>query len=139
MEYLPSIPDPSVSKLVSPNSVISTPLSHRRLEIRSPDYTVYKDKDLDAASNTGSITSELRHRLIRATISNMQAAAYSPPFSRLPTGAELNEMAKSLIMIYPPLKDEETSHILNCVLKFYFHLMLQTHDYICTVCLRQKL
>ena len=54
---------------------------------------------------------ELRHRLIRGTIHNMISVAYSAPFNRMPTTNELQEMAKSLIIVYPPLRDPVTGHV----------------------------
>ncbi|CAB4023483.1 Hypothetical predicted protein [Paramuricea clavata] len=65
------------------------------------------DRDIVAAAESGSIPQELRHRLVRATISNMAAVAFSNPFNRLPSNSEIKEMAKSLLLTYPCLSDSE--------------------------------
>ena len=82
-----------------------------KLRLNSPEYTIYQDKDLVAAAESGSIPQELRHRLIRATISNMTAVAFSHPFNRLPSNSEIQEMAKSLLLTYPSLSDSETGDV----------------------------
>ena len=70
------------------------PGSSSKLLLQAPEYMVYKDNDLDVAGSSGVIPSQLRHRLIRATVSNMQVAAYSPTFNQRPNNVELNEMAR---------------------------------------------
>ena len=82
-----------------------------KIKIPSPEYIIYHDHDLDAAAKAGKIAPDLRQRLVRATISNMMAMAYGSPFNRLPTNPELNEMAKSLVITYPCLKDKDTGHV----------------------------
>ncbi len=94
------------------------PFSSPKVVLQIPEYTVYKDNDLDVAASSGDIPNELRHRLIRATVSNMQAAAYSPPFSRRPNNAELKEMAKSLCLTYPCLADKDAGHVCDCFIVF---------------------
>ena len=89
--------------------ICSTP----KMQLKSPEYTIYRDADIVVAAKSRSMPSELRHRLIRATISNMQAMAFSHPFNRKPTNAEVNEMAKSLTITYPCLNDPETGHVSN--------------------------
>ncbi len=66
---------------------------------------------VDTASKAGTIAPDLRQRLVRATISNMMATAYGPPFNRLPSNQEMNEMAKSLVITYSCLKDNDTGHV----------------------------
>ncbi|XP_033121316.1 uncharacterized protein LOC117120386, partial [Anneissia japonica] len=91
---------------VKPPSVKRPWLSHAK----SPEYTIYQDTDVDFAAKSGTIPVELRHRIIRGTINNMVSVAYSPPWNRQPTNNEILEMAKSIIITYPPLKDPETKH-----------------------------
>ena len=57
------------------------------------------------------MSKELRHRLIRCTMSNMVAAAFLPPFNRRPYNNEILEMAKSLLLKYPCLKDDNDSPV----------------------------
>lgn len=83
----------------------------RKVHLLSPEYVVYKDHDLDTAAKAGKIAPDLRQRLVRATISNMMATAYAAPYNRLPTNQEINEMAKSLIITYPCLRDNDTGHV----------------------------
>ena len=61
-----------------------------------------------AAAKTGNVPNELCHRLIRGTIHCMCSLSLSPPYSRYPTSQELEEMAKSLVIEYPCLKDKIT-------------------------------
>ena len=68
-----------------------------------------------AASKSGQISVELKHRLIRGT---------DPTFCRYPTTQELEEMAKSLVIVYPCLKDVETIHV-----SFYLCIKI----YICSL------
>lgn len=86
-------------------------------QVISPEYTIYRDKDIDIASKAGSIPDELVHRLIRGTIHNMKAIAYDT-CKRLPNTQELVEMSKSIVLMYPSLKDPETSHV--CDIQFIF-------------------
>ncbi|XP_071949134.1 uncharacterized protein [Antedon mediterranea] len=79
-------------------------------QAKSPKYTVYQDKDVSNASNSGQIPSELRHRIIRGTVNNMISIAHNSPWNRLPTNDEIMEMAKSVVITYPSLKDQETKH-----------------------------
>ena len=99
--YSPAMPDASSQWKV------------HKAQMMSPEYIIYRDKDIDLASQAGNIPKELRHRLIRSTISNMQAVAYCAPFNRRPSNAEVQEMAKSLVMTYPCLKDPQTGHVSN--------------------------
>ena len=46
------------------------PGSSSKLLLQAPKYMVYKDNDLDVAGSSGDIPSQLRHRLIRATVIN---------------------------------------------------------------------
>jgi hypothetical protein len=80
-------------------------------QFKSPEYTVYKDKEVDMAVKTGNIPVELRHRIIRGTIHNMVSLAFNPPWNRMPTTNEVMEMAKSLIITYPLLSDPATKHV----------------------------
>ena len=41
----------------------------------------------------------------------MTSAASHHPFNRLPTTSELEEMAKSVVISYPCLRDAETGHV----------------------------
>lgn len=94
-------------------SEVSTPKGKHAgsVKLKHPEYSIYVDPEIRTAADSGKMSSELKCRLVRATIHNMISAAASPPFSRYPLTAELEEMAKSLIMIYPCLKDPETGHV----------------------------
>ena len=77
-------------------------------QLQTPKYILYQDEEIVSVANAGKLSMELYHRLIRGTIHCMNAISSAPPFQRYPTSAELEEMAKSLIVEYPHLKDEET-------------------------------
>ena len=76
-----------------------------------PKFSVYVDQEICAASSSGTMSHELKCRLIRATIHNMISAAAHPPFSRYPLTMEIEEMAKSLVIAYPCLRDDATGHV----------------------------
>ncbi|XP_028416856.1 uncharacterized protein LOC114541067 [Dendronephthya gigantea] len=80
------------------------------LVVNAPTYTFYSDLHIQAAVREGKMDKKIRERLIRGTINNMVSASSVPPFNRFPTSIEISEMAKSLIIAYPCLKDEETGH-----------------------------
>ena len=48
-------------------------------------------------------------RLVRTTITNMEAELYQ--YQRKPSYLELEEMAKSLILVHPSLKDVKGTHV----------------------------
>ena len=78
--------------------------------VKAPTYQVYRDFDLEVASKTGSIAEELVSRLVRETIHNMVAVAFEECF-RKPSNMELEEMAKSIVLVYLPLRDPKTIHV----------------------------
>ena len=78
--------------------------------VKAPKYQVYRDFDLEAASKTGSIAEELVHKLVRATIHSMVAVAFEE-CNRKPNNKKLEEVAKSVVLVYPPLRDPKTSHV----------------------------
>ena len=49
--------------------------------------------------------------MVRYTVSNMCTQAYQKPFNRRPTNPEVEEMAKSLTLVYPSIKDVISSHV----------------------------
>ena len=98
---------PQISSCTTPPTKVVPSTS----QVKCPEYTIYKDKEIEAAVLGGNIPVELRHRLIRGTIHNMISVAYNAPFNRMPTMNELQEMAKSLIIVYPPLQDPVTGHV----------------------------
>ena len=71
------------------------------------------DPEISAAAKLGSMSKELKSRLVRATIHNMISTAASPTFSRYPLTAEIEEMAKSLTTSYSCLRDLESAHVNN--------------------------
>jgi hypothetical protein len=79
--------------------------------VEVPSYMIYSDPALVDAARKGSFKKTEYERLIRGTISNMISASTVPPFNRYPTSAELEEMSKSLVILYPFLRDAETSHV----------------------------
>ena len=89
---------------------------------KCPAYTLYHDKDVDIAIQSGHIPVELRHRLIRGTVHNMVSVACSPPWNRLPATNEVIEMAKSLVVTYPCLKDDKTGHVCRTLYTVYSSL-----------------
>ena len=72
---------------------------------------MYQDEVISNAAKLGKIPVELYHRLIRGTVHCMNAISSAPPFNRYPTSAELQEMAKSLVIEYPCINDKETGHV----------------------------
>lgn len=90
---------------------VSTPKPSKSIKVEHPAYSVYVDSEVRAASKAGTMSKELKCRLVRATIHNMISAAAHPPFSRYPLTIEIEEMAKSLIIAYPCLRDVETGHV----------------------------
>ena len=98
---------PQISSCTTPPTKVVPSTS----QVKCPEYTIYKDKEIEAAVLGGNIPVELRHRLIRGTIHNMISVAYNAPFNRMPTTNELQEMAKSLIIVNPPLQDPVTGHV----------------------------
>ena len=92
---------------------VSTPKPAKHVQLRYPEYNVYMDPEISAAAKLGSMSKELKFGLVRATIHNMISTAASPPFSRYPLTAEIEEMAKSLIIAYPCLRDPESAHVSN--------------------------
>ena len=61
--------------------------------------------------NSANILRELQDRLICAIMHSMVATAFASPFNRSPTSAEINEMAKSLVITFPCLKDRSGTHV----------------------------
>ena len=78
--------------------------------VKAPKYQVYRDFDIEVASKTGSIIEELINRLVRATIHSMVAVAFEE-CNRKPSNMELEEMAKSIALVYLPLRDSKTIHV----------------------------
>jgi len=80
-------------------------------QLKGPEYILYKDEAFTAAEKTGTVLPELYHRLIRVTLHCITSISCNPPFNRYPTTNELEEMAKSLVLEYPNLKDPDTNHV----------------------------
>ena len=78
--------------------------------VKAPKYHVYRDYDLEAASKTGSIPEKLIHRLVQTTIHCMLPVAFEE-CNRKPSNNELEEIAKSIVSVYPPLRDPKTIHL----------------------------
>ena len=78
--------------------------------IKAPKYQVYRDFDLEATSKIGSIAEDLVYRLVRATIHSMVAVAFEE-CNRKPSDKGLEEMAKSIILVYPRMRDPKAIHI----------------------------
>lgn len=81
------------------------------LHVKSPGYTIYRDIRVDLASQAGSISEQLVHDVVRGTISNMTSISLCEPWNRLPISTELREMAKSLVVTYPLLRDPVNGHV----------------------------
>ena len=113
----PSSPsnDLFTSEPASPLPVLSnistTKRSTNKLQLECPEYTIYADAEIISGSKAGSISTEVRHRLIRGTMHNMIASC--APFNGLPYVSEIEKMAKSLLITYPCLRDVETGHVSN--------------------------
>lgn len=84
------------------------------LQVKSPTYTIYKDRRVDMAVQTGYLTDDLVHDIVRGTVSNMMSVSLSEPWKRLTTTAELREMAKSLVSTCPLLNDSVKGHV-SCI------------------------
>jgi hypothetical protein len=91
--------------------IIVTTKSPATLQVKSPTYTIYKDRRVDLAIKAGCLSKDLIHDIVRGTVSNMMSVSLSEPWNRLPTTVELREMAKSLVLTYPPLNDSERGHV----------------------------
>lgn len=72
---------------------------------------LYSDPAIQNAASRGSFSKLEKERLIRGTMSNMVSASSAPPFNRFPKSSEIEEMAKSLVVVYPFLRDAETGHV----------------------------
>lgn len=106
--------DITIIKPMSTKLIPST--SAAILHVKSPVYTIYRDRRVDLASKDGSLPEHLVHDIVRATVSNMVSVALSEPWNRLPTSMELKEMAKSLIVTYPLLRDPVSGHVsFSCI------------------------
>lgn len=88
------------------------PTSPATLHVKSPVYTIYRDRRVDLAAQAGSIPEQLVHDIVRGTVSNMTSVSLCEPWNRLPTSTELKEMAKSLIVTYPLLGDPVNGHVI---------------------------
>ena len=117
--------DSFTSEPASPSPVLSNiptmKRSTNKLELERPEYTIYADAEIISGSKAGSISTEVRHRLIRGTMHNMIASCAS--FNRLPYVSEIEEMAKSLVITYPCLRDAETGHVSNVFFSHIFSLI----------------
>ncbi|XP_028417999.1 uncharacterized protein LOC114542723 [Dendronephthya gigantea] len=79
-------------------------------QVKSPVFTIYRDRRVDLAVESGSIPEHLVHDIVRGTVSNMISMTLCDPWNRLPTTMELKEMAKSLVVTYPLLSDPVNGH-----------------------------
>ena len=72
------------------------------------------------------IPAEIYHGFVRAQISIMVAQSSQEPFSRYPTNLEMEEMAKSIVIRYPAMKDSKTNHVsLSFDSRYYVYLQSQ--------------
>ena len=108
-----SILDSSGAENTTDEITKKTPLP-ATLQVKSPIYTIYKDRRVDLAMQTGCLTTDLVHDIVRRTVSNMMSVSLSEPWNRLPTTVELREMTKSLVVTYPLLNDSEKGHV-SCI------------------------
>ena len=100
------------------SQMTKSPASAGTLQVKSPIYTIYRDRRVDLAIKAGCLTQDLIHDIVRGTVSNMMSSSLSEPWNRLPTTEELREMAKSLVVTYPALNDPVKGHV------SYFLLMV---------------
>ena len=112
----PASPSPALSNMPT------TKRSTNKLQLECPEYTIYTDAEIISGSKAGSISTEVRHRLIRGTMHNMIASCAS--FNRLPYVSEIEKMAKTLVIAYPCLRDAETGHVSNVFFSRIFSLMI---------------
>ena len=82
-----------------------------KVKLSHPEYTIYADEEIIMGSKAGQMSDDARKRLVRGVIDNMVSAAAAAPFCRRPYRSELEEMAKSLVVTYPWLRDAETGHV----------------------------
>ena len=47
------------------------------LQVKSPTYTIYKDRRVDLAIQNGCLTDDLVHDIVRGTVSNMMSMSLS--------------------------------------------------------------
>ena len=101
------------SLIVKKNVVAPTPRPAKLKAIKGehPEYSVYVDTEICAASKSEKISNGLKCRLVMATINNMMSAAAHPPFAKYRLTMELEEMAKSLIIAYPCPRDPDTGRV----------------------------
>ena len=91
-----------------------------------PVYDLYQDPLLDNLSDEIVIPAEIYHGFVRAQISIMVAQSSQEPFSRYPTNLEMEEMAKSIVIRYPAMKDSKTNHVsLSFDSRYYVYLQSQ--------------
>ena len=107
----PASPSPALS------NIPTTKLSTNKLQLERPEYTIYADAQIISGSKAESISTEVRHRLTK-TMHNTIASCAS--FNRLPYVSKIEEMAKSLVITYPCLRDAETGHVSNVFFFTYF-------------------
>jgi len=70
-------------------------------------YTLYTDGHFKKALDDGDIPPEIYQKFIRDTVTCMYALSSQQPFNRWPAGKELEEMAKSICLEYPQLKNQQ--------------------------------
>ena len=106
---------PLVVSNINPLNLTSSPNSlsnlERPLATKGPVYMLYSDPAIQNAASRGSFSKLEKERLTRGTMSNMVSASSAPPFNRFPKSGEIEEMAKSLVVLYPFLRDAETGHV----------------------------
>ena len=108
-------PAQTLSPAFSLPEISSSPIGHGSIHkpqpTKAPQYVLYSDPAIQDAASNGELNKSMRERLIRGTINNMVSTSSSLPSSRFPKSTELEEMAKSLIVAYPCLRDAETDHV----------------------------
>ncbi|XP_066931758.1 serine-rich adhesin for platelets-like [Clytia hemisphaerica] len=80
------------------------------LVIQPPRFVIYKDVELTNTENAGGLNKSQSERLIRTTVTTMQAELTRSHRLRTPSEEELTEMAKALVIQYPSMRDDLQSH-----------------------------
>ena len=99
----------------APPKILSSPVSPKNLKMphpmeRSWIYILYSDPANRVAAQQVNLNKFMSERLIKGTMNNMVSASSSRPLNRFPKSAEVEEMAKSLVIAYLCLRDDNTGH-----------------------------
>ena len=82
-------------------------LPSNKLQLASPEFTIYHSPDIDLAlTQSTEVSNDVINKLVRGTVSNMISVCQCLPIPRYPNKHELQQMAITLVSLYPVLKDK---------------------------------